>query len=524
MTVPAGWQPLSRPNRRRGEDPFRLTPFARLARAHAFSTVGDALVAIALAQSLFFDLDPYDARWKVFLYLGLTVAPLALVAPFIGPVLDRVRGGRRWMIVAVDGVRAFVCLLMLNDLHSLLLFPEAFTVLAMGKGYALARSALVPTVVRDDDELVEANSKLQLLSGLAAPAAGLLAAPAYGIAGAQGVLAVAAAAYAVGTFAALRIPGTQVAPLPPSAEESAELRSIGILIAASAMGLIRGIVGFLTFLLLFDLRSDPTWHLGIVLGLTGAGALVGAALAPRLRDAMTEEHMLMVVLAITVVVAAGAAWAGGLGAAALLAATVAIVSTCGKLAFDSLVQRDAPDANRGRSFARFEVRFQLVWVLGAVIPLLLLPIPQQVGFVVVALTALFALVSYVIGQRTGRRPRAPRVAARWRARRRAAGDEDITIVDDPDATLIDPTAVAPVVVDPTVAGADPTVVDATVVDATVAEVAPRLYDGAEEGDFDHPTDPGRPDHGDEAGQDDEGEDGDAGGWQVDEPRGGSDPR
>ena len=73
-----------------------------------------------------------------------------LVAPFIGPALDRSRGGRRWMLVAVNGVRALVCLVMLDDLDSLLLFPEAFTVLALGKAYGVARSALVPTVVRTD--------------------------------------------------------------------------------------------------------------------------------------------------------------------------------------------------------------------------------------------------------------------------------------------------------------------------------------------------------------------------------------
>ena len=38
-----------------------------------------------------------------------------------------------------------------------------------------------------------------------------------------------------------------------------------------------------------------------------------------------------------------------------------------KLAFDSIVQRDAPDANRGRSFAKFETRFQIIWVVGALL-------------------------------------------------------------------------------------------------------------------------------------------------------------
>jgi hypothetical protein len=517
MSVPAGWQPLSKPNRRARADPFHVTPFARLARAHAFISVGDALVAIALAQSLFFDLNPNDARWKVFLYLGLTMAPLALVAPFIGPALDRAKGGRRWMIVAVNAVRAVVCLMMLNDLHSLLLFPEAFTVLAMGKGYQLALRAIVPTVVRDDAELVEANSKLQLLSGLAAPTAGLLAAPSYWIAGSQGVLALAVGAYAIGTIAALRVPTTQVAPLPPSAEEAAELRKVGILLAASAMALIRGIVGFLTFLLLFDLRSGPTWHLGIVLGLTGGGALVGAAVAPRLREAMTEEHMLMTVLGFAVVVAGGAAWAGGLAASAALSGTVAVVATCGKLAFDSLVQRDAPDANRGRSFARFEVRFQLVWVIGAVIPLLLLPIPARAGFLAVAATAAFALVSYIVGQRSARHQEedgpppasdhAPPAELGFRA-----DDDPAAIVERPgapDPTHLDATAIDPASIDPTVVhteAVDPTVVDPTAVPPAQPPRSP-IYDGEQEGDF-APS-------GDDVG--------DTATWQVAEPLWGADP-
>jgi len=400
MSDPAGWRPISKP--RPGADAFRLSPFARLARAHVLSAAGDALVTIALANSLFFDLDPNDARWKVFLYLALTMAPLALVSPFIGPVLDRSVGGRRWMIVGVNAVRAAVCLVMIGDLSGLLLFPEAFTVLAMGKAYGVARAAVVPTVVRTDGELVEANSKLQLLSGLAVPLAGIPAGIAFAIGGSEGILVVAVLTYAAAALAALRIPATQVADAPATAAEEAELRGIGIVLAASAMGLVRGIVGFLTFLLLFDLRDQPTWHMGVVLLLTGAGALLGSALAPVLRRSLTEERMLTAMLALAVAAGLFAAWMGGLGAAAAIAATIAIVSTSGRLAFDSLVQRDAPDANRGRSFARFELRFQTVWVVGAVIPVVV-SIPLRIGFLVIGGVAAFALFSYVAAHRAAHR-------------------------------------------------------------------------------------------------------------------------
>jgi hypothetical protein len=117
----------------------------------------------------------------------------------------------------------------------------------------------------------------------------------------------------------------------------------------------------------------------------------------------------MASLAAAVVVTLVAARYDGLLAAALVAATVAVVSTCGKLGFDSIVQRDAPDANRGRSFAKFEVRFQLVWVVGAMIPVVV-SIPQQAGFLMVAGTAGFALFSYIAGQRAAQRAHLDRVS------------------------------------------------------------------------------------------------------------------
>ena len=79
---------------------MRVSPFNRLARVHAASAAGDVVVAVALAGSLFFSIDPGQARWRVGLYLLLTLAPFAVVAPLIGPLIDRARGGSRWVIVA----------------------------------------------------------------------------------------------------------------------------------------------------------------------------------------------------------------------------------------------------------------------------------------------------------------------------------------------------------------------------------------------------------------------------------------
>ncbi len=85
--------------------------------------------------------------------------------------------------------------------------------------------------------------------------------------------------------------------------------------------------------------------------------------------------------------------------AMLLSFLLGTTSGTAKQSFDALVQRDAPDANRGRSFARFETRFQLAWVLGAAVPLLAGRCPSSSGYLIIGGAMAVAMVSYWIGQR-----------------------------------------------------------------------------------------------------------------------------
>ncbi|HZA75070.1 MAG TPA: MFS transporter [Acidimicrobiales bacterium] len=469
----AGWQPLSEP-KRSGAAAFLVTPFTRLARAHAATVAGDTLITLALADSLFLSIDPDAARSKVALYLALTMAPFAVVAPLIGPTLDRVKGGRRWMVIGANALRALLCVLMIRDLDSLLLFPEAFCVLVLSKSYHVAKSAIVPTVVRSDSELIEANSKLSFLSGVITFATAIPAGIAAVIAQSQGVLVLAVVACALAAALGFHIPATQIAADDTSQTERNELRGGGIVLAASAMGLMRGVVGFLTFLVAFYLRSTgaAAWEFGFVLGASGVGSLLGALVAPALRRAeVAEERIVQIVLGITTAAAVLAAWTGGLVAAAGLAFCVGVSAASAKLAFDSVVQRDAPDANRGRSFAKFETRFQLTWVVGAFVPVIL-TIPVRVGFVVVAVCAGFALFSYLAGLRALSRGQLParrskplvrRISAEV-ARRRGKGEQKAT---GPDGAVQAPQPSAPPPPPPPPPFYDRAAdVDATDVDAT----------------------------------------------------------
>ena len=389
-TPQGAWQPLTR-------GPGLVPPFTRLARTHAANSAGDTLVAVGLAGSLFFSITPDAARTRVVLYLVLTMAPFALVAPFLGPLIDRNRGGRRHMVVASLAIRGVLCLLMADHIDDLWLFPLAFGTLVMGKAYGVARASLVPVLVHDENELVQANAKLTLVSGIVGFLAGV---PGAGILqiGAGWVLLVAAIVFGVGAILALQLPAARPS-TPPTPVEQAELRSAGVLLAASAMAVLRGTVGFLAFLLAFSLRSEgaPTWWFGVVLGASAVGALVGAAVAPVLRRWVREERILLGSLIAVSLAGVVGIQIGGRSSAALLAASVGMAASAGRLCFDAIVQRDAPEADQARSFARFETRFQLAWVLGAFVPVAA-SMPRTAGYVVLAVVTTVAAATYATGR------------------------------------------------------------------------------------------------------------------------------
>ena len=431
MTDGKGWQPLSPARRGSAAELFQVSPFSRLARVHAMNVATDTFVATALAGSLFFSIPTGEARGKVALYLLLTIAPFAFVAPLIGPAIDRARGGRRLMLIVATASRAIVCAFMANHVNDLLLFPCAFALLVAGKGYSIAKSALVPTVVTSHEELVKANARLSLISGVigfvvVGPAALLVK-----IAGPEWALVGGAISSSVSVVLSTRLPPAVVAPEPPGTVEETELRGAGIVLAAEAMGLLRGMVGFLTFMLAFDLRGGgndgpipvglavgrgvrsvagfapvgtghpataPAWHFGVVAGAAVLGGLLGALIAPRLRAFISEERILLGTLVTLAGIGVACFLQGGLLGAAVIALAVGTAASVGRLAFDSIIQRDAPDANFGRSFARFETRFQLVWVIGSFIPVVV-PIPSRIGFLVIAVASGFAAFAYLGGQR-----------------------------------------------------------------------------------------------------------------------------
>jgi hypothetical protein len=229
------------------------------------------------------------------------------------------------------------------------------------------------------------------------------------------------------TVVSLRLPRTRQAATRDDEEvDESELHSTPVVLAATSMSVIRGIVGFVTLLLAFELRGGaqmsaaellarnvsrdlgelmlrlevmpinqpPKWFFGVIVPLSVLGGLFGASVAPRLRRLLPEERILAGALVLCGLAGVAALLLSGLASYAVLAFVVAAAASGGKQAFDAIIQRDAPDANRGRSFARFESRFQVAWVIGAVIPTAI-HLNFDVGAAMVIIAAVGAGLGYV---------------------------------------------------------------------------------------------------------------------------------
>ncbi|MHB8263158.1 MAG: MFS transporter [Acidimicrobiales bacterium] len=194
-------------------------PFGRLALVQVLSIAGDAMVTISLAGSLFFSISPDAAKGKVILYLLVTMAPFAVVAPVLGPMVDRSTSARRAIVAFSTGGRALLCLLMAADLRSLALFPEAFSILVLSRLYMLTKSTLVPILTSGKDAsgnmvseashhegLATRNAQLALLASIAGALGSAVAVGILKGIGASWVLRVDIFIYLAGMVAGLRLP------------------------------------------------------------------------------------------------------------------------------------------------------------------------------------------------------------------------------------------------------------------------------------------------------------------------------
>ncbi|MCW2838337.1 MAG: major facilitator superfamily 1 [Marmoricola sp.] len=384
----------------------------RLIELHAFNAAGDAAVAISLAGTLFFA-QPGEARGQVALFLGLTMLPFAVVAPLLGPFLDRFSHGRRWAIGATMALRAFLCWLMADAVasQSLAMFPTALGVLVSSKAYGVARAATVPRLLPPGLSLVKANSRISLAGVVGAAVAGPLAGVASTF-GAQWSLRFAFVVFAGATILSILLPAkadahTGELPVSLSGDTRKFRVPADVVFALRCNAGLRMLSGFLTMYMAFLLRQHPfpgwehrtTLLMGLVIGAAGLGNTIGIALGSMLRR-LTPTVTVVVALLADATAATAAAVFYGLLPAIALGLTAGVAQAMGKLVLDATVQRDVPERHRTSAFARSETLLQLSWVLGGFMGIAL-PLIPRLGLGVLA-ALMVSWTVFVLVKRPGR--------------------------------------------------------------------------------------------------------------------------
>jgi hypothetical protein len=335
------------------------------------------------------------------------MVPLALAGPLLVPLLDRA-GPRRAISFGAAAGRAAVAIYAAPRVGTLVLYPAAFLMLALKLVHGITKNGLTMAYASPDEGLMRANARL----GRIAVTGALVAAP-FGfvflkIWGATGPIYLAALVYA--TSAALNIR------LPHPRTKGAPRREVGrrgripalTMPALGAVGM-RAASGFLLFLLAIALRKsgEPPYWFAVLAGASLMGGYVADLLAPRLPTTIREEAVVIACVSGAAIGALLAFEVFGLPLLTVYAFVAGGATELGRLAFQSLMQRNAPEGALGRVFVRYEVAFQLAWVAGALVPVLV-PISFREGILILAVFYIAIAAAHIVYTRRSLGPDPPR--------------------------------------------------------------------------------------------------------------------
>ncbi len=194
------------------------TGLSTLIELTAAGGAGDAFVAVSLAGTIFFSTSVDQARGRVVLFLLVTMAPFAVLAPFIGPALDRMQQGRKYLLAGTLLARGLLCWGMSAAINSpVTLLPAAFGILVLQKAYGVARASVTPRLLPAEITLVTANARSQLITLTASMLGGAVAAGIQASAGAAWVLRAGTVIYLAAMVLALRLSDQVDTPPAPAA-------------------------------------------------------------------------------------------------------------------------------------------------------------------------------------------------------------------------------------------------------------------------------------------------------------------
>ncbi len=202
-----GRRTTARVHRLTGAQGADRTGLGTLIEMTATSGAADAFVTVALAGTIFFSTSVDQARGKVVLFLIITMAPFALLAPVIGPALDRIQQGRRFVLAGTMLTRGLLCYAMSANVGDpVTLLPAAFGILVLQKAGGVVKASVTPRLLPEGLSLVTANARAGLISIIASTVAAGLAAGIQYATDAAWTLRVGTLIYLAAMVLALRLP------------------------------------------------------------------------------------------------------------------------------------------------------------------------------------------------------------------------------------------------------------------------------------------------------------------------------
>ncbi|NKZ12541.1 MFS transporter [Mycolicibacterium septicum DSM 44393] len=396
----------------------------------------DAAMAVALANTLFFAAASGESKGKVALYLLITIAPFAVIAPLIGPALDRLQHGRRMALAASFALRTVLILVLIANYDgatgsypSWVLYPCALGMMVLSKSFSVLRSAVTPRVLPPSIDLVRVNSRLTTfgLLGGTVVGGGIAAGAEYlfNVAQLPGALYVVVAVSVAGAVLSMRIPKwvevtegevpttlsyhgqsggpgeTRRHPGKPKAERQPLGRNT--ITALWGNCTIKVMVGFLFLYPAFVAKSHDAsgWEQLLILGLIGAAAGIGNfggnIAAARLKLGHPAQLVVRAAAAVTAV-ALATALTGNLLVAAGATLVTSGASAIAKASLDASLQDDLPEASRASAFGRSESALQLAWVAGGATGVLIYT-DLTVGFTTITAVLILGLAQTIVSYR-----------------------------------------------------------------------------------------------------------------------------
>ena len=399
----------------------------------------DASMAVALANTLFFAAASGEGKSKVALYLLITIAPFAVIAPLIGPALDRLQHGRRVALALSFALRtALAVVLIMNydgatgSFPSWVLYPCALAMMVFSKSFSVLRSAVTPRVMPPSIDLVRVNSRLTVFGLLGGTIAGGAIAAGVEYLGTHmfqlpGALFVVVAVTVAGALLSMRIPRwvevtTGEVPATLSYRHDSdplrrgwhhEVKKVGgklrqplgrnIITSLWGNCTIKVMVGFLFLYPAFVAKSHDAkgWVQLAMLGVIGAAAAIGNFAgnftAARLQLGRPAVLVVRCTVAVTVL-AIAAAVAGNLVVTTIATLITSGSSAIAKASLDASLQHDLPEESRASGFGRSESTLQLAWVLGGALGVMIYT-DLWVGFTAVSALLILGLAQTIVSFR-----------------------------------------------------------------------------------------------------------------------------